>query len=193
MGAVVKRSVVMLNSDYFALNASRRRVICYPARCYRISHERFQPCLSQSLKLLSHCALCGALFTHPQYCSAALQRGEWAQGSSLVAEVWRSVDSLYLDRSFNGMDWFQLRQDALSQDLGSEETAARHIQDMLGLLEDRYTRYLTPAQYEATLFAATGQLVGIGVELERSASYASFSEAEGSLTNKDALCSASYA
>lgn len=33
-------------------------------------------------------------------------------------------------------------------------------------LGDRYTKYLSLSEYEATLRAATGKLVGIGVELQ---------------------------
>jgi hypothetical protein len=29
--------------------------------------------------------------------------------------VWRTVDRLYLDRSFNGVDWFDLRQKTIAE------------------------------------------------------------------------------
>ena len=33
----------------------------------------------------------------------------------MVAEAWREVDATYLDRTFNGQDWFQMRQELVKK------------------------------------------------------------------------------
>jgi carboxyl-terminal processing protease len=75
------------------------------------------------------------------------------------------VDNLYLDRTFNGKDWFKVRQSGLNG-VGDESAAVR-ARGMLAQLGDKYTRYLTPSEYEATVLSTVGHLVGVGVELER--------------------------
>lgn len=90
---------------------------------------------------------------------------EWTDRNRLAAEAWRTVDDIYVDRSFNGQDWFGLRQKVVKRTYQSDEQVYQALQDMLSKLGDRYTRYLTPAQYSALLSSTKGELVGIGVEL----------------------------
>jgi len=84
----------------------------------------------------------------------------------VVAEAWRTVDGLFLDRTFNSQDWFQLRQDAILKTKGKNmEVARKEIDGMLGKLGDKYTRYLTPDKYLSMVNSATGTLAGVGVEI----------------------------
>ena len=60
--------------------------------------------------------------------STLLQRAPSAlafnEQQATVAEVWRAVDRLYLDRTFNGVDWFSLRQktlDAAARPMSEQE------------------------------------------------------------------------
>ena len=82
-----------------------------------------------------------------------------------IAEVWRTVDNVYIDRTFNHQDWFKVRQTALSQKYNSMDEARSVVETMLSSLGDKYTRYLPPAKYDSMVNAATGNLVGVGVEL----------------------------
>jgi carboxyl-terminal processing protease len=82
-----------------------------------------------------------------------------------VAETWRTVDNVYIDRTFNHQNWFKLRQDAVSKKYDTMEEARSEVESMLGSLGDRYTRYLPPAKYDSIVNAATGNLYGVGVEL----------------------------
>ena len=83
-----------------------------------------------------------------------------------IAETWRTVDSVYIDRTFNHQNWFQLRQDALySKKYKTMDEARTEVEKLLNSLGDRYTRYLPPAKYESIVNAATGNLFGVGVEL----------------------------
>ena len=83
-----------------------------------------------------------------------------------VAEAWRIVDNNYLDRTFDGQDWFGKRQAMVSQRYKSMDEANAAIEEMVASLGDKYTRYLSPAKYTSIVNAATGTLAGgIGVEL----------------------------
>jgi hypothetical protein len=90
---------------------------------------------------------------------------EWTERQRLAAETWRTVDDLYIDRTFNGQDWFKLRQSVVKRDYKTDEELFSGLRDMIGKLGDKYTRFLTPAQYSALLSSTKGELVGLGVEL----------------------------
>lgn len=83
----------------------------------------------------------------------------------MVAEAWRTVDSTYLDRTFNGQDWFQMRQELVKKKYKSMDEAQDAVANMMSKLGDKYTRYLTPAKYQSMVDSATGTLAGIGVEI----------------------------
>lgn len=82
-----------------------------------------------------------------------------------VAESWRVTDSSYLDRTFNGQDWFQIRQDLVKKKFKSMEEAQGAVSKMMISLGDKYTKYLTPARYQSLVDSATGTLAGVGVEI----------------------------
>jgi carboxyl-terminal processing protease len=83
----------------------------------------------------------------------------------LVAEAWRVVDQSYVDRTFNNHDWFKVRMKAVKRAYASVDEGYGAIRDLLALLEDPYTRFLTPNQYGSLTSAASGDLAGVGVEL----------------------------
>jgi len=83
----------------------------------------------------------------------------------MVAEAWRTVDSTYLDRTFNGQDWFQMRKDLVNKKYKSMGEAENDVAAMMSKLGDKYTRYLTPAKYQSMVDSATGTLAGVGVEI----------------------------
>eukprot|EP00978_Attheya_sp_CCMP212_P047448 scaffold421372_cov69-Attheya_sp.AAC.4 len=91
--------------------------------------------------------------------------GSMSDEQKAVAEAWRIVDSTFLDRTFNGQDWFKLRQDAVSKKYKNMEEAQAAIENLVGGLGDKYTRYLNPRKYDSIFNSATGNLVGVGVEL----------------------------
>jgi carboxyl-terminal processing protease len=91
--------------------------------------------------------------------------GSMSDEQKAVAEAWRIVDSTFLDRTFNGQDWFKLRQDAVSKKYKNMEEAQVAIEKLVGGLGDKYTRYLNPRKYDSIFNSATGNLVGVGVEL----------------------------
>ncbi|KAL7525295.1 hypothetical protein ACHAWF_001297 [Thalassiosira exigua] len=97
--------------------------------------------------------------------ASAADYGSFTPEQRFVAEAWRTVDSAYIDRTFNHQDWFQMRQDALKKKYKSADEARAEVEKMLSSLGDRYTRYLPPAKYDSIVNAATGNVCGVGVEL----------------------------
>lgn len=83
----------------------------------------------------------------------------------LVAEAWRIVDQSFVDRTFNHKDWFHIRMKSVKRAYASMEDAYKAIRDMLSLLDDPYTRFLTPQQYISITSTATGEVAGVGVEM----------------------------
>ena len=83
----------------------------------------------------------------------------------MTAEAWRTVDSTFLDRTFNGQDWFQLRQELVKKKYKTMDEAHDAVASMMSKLGDKYTKYLSPAKYQSLVDSATGTLAGIGVEI----------------------------
>lgn len=83
----------------------------------------------------------------------------------LVAEAWRVVDQSYVDRTFNHTDWFNVRMRAVKRAYATVEDGHKAIRDMLALLHDPYTRFLSPQQFSSLTSSATGEVAGVGVEM----------------------------
>jgi len=91
------------------------------------------------------------------------QRGE----SSVVKEVWNLLDKYYIDRSFNKLDWNTVRNEALIKAEkfnfdNDNDKSMKIIYDMVGSLNDKYTRVLDVDQYAAI---QKYDLIGVGVTL----------------------------
>ena len=91
--------------------------------------------------------------------------GSFTPEQKMVTEAWREVDSTYLDRTFNGQDWFQMRQELVKTKYRNMDEAHDAVANMMSKLGDKYTKYLSPAKYQSMVDAATGTLAGVGVEI----------------------------
>jgi len=100
--------------------------------------------------------------------SAVSAEGDWTDRNRLAAEAWRTVDESYVDRTFNGKNWFKLRQELVKRNYKTDEEVWGALRDVLSNLGDPYTRYLPPAQYSALINSAVGELTGVGLELMQS-------------------------
>lgn len=93
----------------------------------------------------------------------------------LVDNVWKEVNRQYVDQSFNKLGeegWRKERLRAVTRiaNVGPDEKEFVYsvIRDMLSVLDDPYTRFLTPTQFESLLSYARGgnpTSSGIGVQL----------------------------
>mmetsp|Transcript_27655 Transcript_27655/g.36287 ORF Transcript_27655/g.36287 Transcript_27655/m.36287 type:complete len:517 (+) Transcript_27655:76-1626(+) len=100
-----------------------------------------------------------------QVVSTAANAAELTEEQRVVAQTWRVVDKLYVDRTFNGLDWFKVRQDAVKKKYKSMDEAYETISSFVAKLDDPYTRFLVPSKYRSLVNSATGEVAGIGVEL----------------------------
>ena len=92
---------------------------------------------------------------------AALEVGP----KTVIDEVWQIVNTNFVDRGFNQNDWQAKRLELLEQDYGSREEAYAAIREALKTLDDPYTRFLDPEQFEALNRQTSGELSGVGIRL----------------------------
>jgi carboxyl-terminal processing protease len=97
--------------------------------------------------------------------ATAASYGSLTTEQKFIAEAWRTVDSTFLDRTFNGQDWFQLRETYVNKKYKNMADAQESVAEMISKLGDKYTRYLSPAKYQSMVDSATGILAGVGVEI----------------------------
>jgi carboxyl-terminal processing protease len=84
----------------------------------------------------------------------------------LYLEAWRAVDRAYVDKKFNGQNWFKVREDAVKNlKLTSREDTYTAIRSLLASLGDPFTRFLAPEQYAALRRSTSGAVTGVGVEV----------------------------
>lgn len=88
------------------------------------------------------------------------------QEQLLFLEAWRAVDRAYVDKTFNGQNWFKTREDSLKKVPMSNRTDTyKAIRSLLSSLDDPFTRLLVPDQYAALASTTSGSATGIGVEV----------------------------
>jgi carboxyl-terminal processing protease len=83
----------------------------------------------------------------------------------LIAQAWRIVNRSYVDSSFNGENWWFVRQKALKQPLRTREDAYDAIDNMLDRLDDPFTRLLRPDRYRTLQVTTSGELTGVGLQI----------------------------
>ena len=92
---------------------------------------------------------------------------ELSDEQQTVVDAWAVVQRAFYDPSYNGVDWKATRSEYVKKPYKSMKEARAGIRSMLGQLNDRYTRYVTPAQYESLMaqYKASPDDGGIGVQL----------------------------
>jgi len=85
----------------------------------------------------------------------------------LVDEVWQLIDRVYLDATFNQVDWRTVRKEYLSRDYSNQEEAYQSIRDMLDQLGDPYTRFMDPQEFKNMQIDTSGELTGVGIQLSQ--------------------------
>ncbi|MBD2343401.1 carboxyl-terminal processing protease CtpB [Anabaena subtropica] len=85
---------------------------------------------------------------------------------AVVDQVWQLVNSEYVDGKFNQQDWLAVRQSLLSKDYSSKEEAYVAIREALQKLNDPYTRFMDPKQFEVLTSQTSGEVSGIGIRME---------------------------
>ena len=124
--------------------------------------QHFQPSNSPQLPAwLAAAAISGACaFGQPALAA------EFSPEQELAAQAWQKTDRNFVDRTFADQDWFTVRQKMVKRNYADSEEVYAEVRKMLGSLNDKYTRFLTPSMYTAIYAVATGDVAGIGVELK---------------------------
>ncbi len=85
---------------------------------------------------------------------------------ALVDEAWQVVNREYVDGTFNKTNWVQVRKDLLNRNYTSRLDAYNAIRLALRKLNDPYTRFMSPTQYQSLTSQTNGEMVGVGLRLE---------------------------
>ncbi|MEL6930027.1 MAG: S41 family peptidase, partial [Cyanobacteria bacterium J06600_6] len=121
-----------------------------------------QNCLAKTIKLLAALAITSACFSQSTApASATLEDSP----KNVIDEVWQIVNSEFVDRGFNHVDWKLKRQELLKGKYTNQKAAYKAIRQSLKGLNDPYTRFLDPEEYEDLTSQTSGELSGIGIQL----------------------------
>lgn len=83
----------------------------------------------------------------------------------VIDEVWQLVNTEYVDREFNRVDWLEKRQELLSRDYANPKQAYKAIREALKELDDPYTRFLEPEEFEILTSQTSGEFSGVGLRI----------------------------
>ncbi len=84
---------------------------------------------------------------------------------AVVDEVWQTVNREFVDNTFNKQNWLATRTQLLGRDYKNKEDAYEAIRKSLKVLNDPYTRFLDPREFQALRVQTSGELVGVGIQL----------------------------
>ncbi len=85
----------------------------------------------------------------------------------VIDHVWQIVYRDFLDSSgkFKKSNWINLRKEVLSKTYSDSNEAYDAIRDMLSNLEDSYTRFLEPKEFNQMRIDTSGELTGVGIQI----------------------------
>ena len=84
--------------------------------------------------------------------------------TALYDMVWKIVNSRYLDQTNNGQNWERWRH-KYDDKIKTPEDAYVAIDTMIASLNDRYTRFVNPKEFEEEKSMIKGSLFGIGIQI----------------------------
>lgn len=112
---------------------------------------------------LSTVAVTGAGI-HLSQSQALIQTGP----KETVDEVWQIINHQYVDTDFNNNDWLKVRQEFVKDaNYQTQEDAYEAIRKMLGKLEDPYTRFMNPEEFQNMRIDTSGELTGVGIQIAK--------------------------
>ncbi len=85
----------------------------------------------------------------------------------LVDEVWQIINRYYVDGTFNQQDWRSLRTEYLDRSYSSQDDAYEAVREMLETLEDPYTRFMDPKEFQDMQIDTSGSLTGVGIQIAK--------------------------
>jgi carboxyl-terminal processing protease len=110
---------------------------------------------------LSTVAVTGAGI-HLSQSQALIQNGP----KETIDEVWQIINHQYVDKTFNHTDWLKVRQEYVKNaSYEGTEDSYKAIREMLGKLEDPYTRFMNPEEFKNMQIDTSGELTGVGIQI----------------------------
>ena len=87
----------------------------------------------------------------------------------VIDHVWQIVyrDFLDSDGKFNKSNWIKLRKKLLSKNYPNADDAYIAIREMLNNLNDPYTRFLDPKEFNEMRIDTSGELTGVGIQISK--------------------------
>ncbi len=85
----------------------------------------------------------------------------------IVDEVWQIINHQYVDTNFNNTDWLAVRKQYLGKSYQNKEDAYEAIREMLEQLEDPYTRFMDPQEFQNMQIDTSGELTGVGIQIAK--------------------------
>ncbi len=85
----------------------------------------------------------------------------------VIDHVWQIVYRDFLDSNgkFQKSNWINLRKEVLSKTYLDSNEAYDAIRDMLSNLDDSYTRFLEPKEFNQMRIDTSGELTGVGIQI----------------------------
>ena len=85
----------------------------------------------------------------------------------VIDHVWQIVYRDFLDSSgkFQKSNWIELRKEFLSKTYSDKNEAYDAIRNMLSKLDDSYTRFLEPKEFNQMRIDTSGELTGVGIQI----------------------------
>jgi len=85
----------------------------------------------------------------------------------VIDHVWQIVYRDFLDSNgkFQKSNWINLRKEVLSKTYSDSNEAYDAIRDMLSKLDDSYTRFLEPKEFNQMRIDTSGELTGVGIQI----------------------------
>ena len=85
----------------------------------------------------------------------------------VIDHVWQIVyrDFLDSDGKFESSNWINIRKDFLAKTYSNRDEAYDAIRNMLSNLDDPYTRFLDPKEFNQMRIDTSGELTGVGIQI----------------------------
>jgi carboxyl-terminal processing protease len=85
----------------------------------------------------------------------------------IIDQVWHIIYRDFLDYSgkYNEDNWIKLRKEILANKYLDNDDAYIAINEMLKQLDDPYTRFLDPKEFNEMRIDTAGELMGVGIQI----------------------------
>ena len=109
-----------------------------------------------------------AVFPAPSFCFQAKSSSLITNNpKEIIDQVWQIIYRDFLDYSgkYKAENWIKLRKEILARKSLDNDDAYVAIKDMLTELDDPYTRFLDPKEFNEMRIDTSGELLGVGIQI----------------------------